>query len=372
MTETSTTGHIKAAPTPDQVRVPVESLDHVVQINQAVSPGQLLARAPALGLADAHSPIEGVIVEVGRGEVVIRTGVKAKAEAPELPERPEPASPLEAVARMGKALVAPAATELLVINAYEPEPGLCVCAKMLENMRPTLQAGLKSAVETLRPARVVLAGPARLSQPLDGCEGVLADAAYPDTLGPLVVKKLTGKENPDGVAVLGIPDLADLGAIAQTGQPLTEVVLEAGGELVRVPLGAPVGSVLELAGLSAGPGDRVILGGGLRGEAVKNLEHGVPKGAYAVTLIRKGTYPPVEDSDCVGCGECVRRCPARIDPCMISRYSEFGQHDKAAQEYVEVCFECGVCGFHCISRRPLLQYIRLSKQKLELARREAV
>ncbi|MFZ5425873.1 MAG: 4Fe-4S dicluster domain-containing protein [Thermodesulfobacteriota bacterium] len=372
MTETSMTGRIEAVETPEEVFVPVAMLDHVVQRGQAVSAGQILARAAAPWLADAHSPIDGVVVDSGRYVVRISSKGQAKIEAPELPGRPEPSGPRERLGRLGKAILAPETTELLVVNAYEPEPGVSVASAMLRDMQATLEAGLKSAVEALSPGRIVLAGPSTLAGSLPGCEPVLAGAAYPATLGPMVVKTLTGKENPAGVAVLSITDLAELGRIAESGRALTDLVVECEGRLYRVPVGAPVGMVLDKAGIAVSSGDRVILGGGLRGEAVKSLAFGIPKGTYAVTVIRKGAYPPVEDSDCVGCGECIRRCPARIDPCMISRYSEFGHHDKAELEYVDACFECGVCGYHCISRRPLLQYIRLSKRKLELARREAV
>ena len=31
---------------------------------------------------------------------------------------------------------------------------------------------------------------------------------------------------------------------------------------------------------------------------------------------------------------------------------------------MEQCLECGLCGYVCIARRPVLQYIRLAKHKL--------
>ena len=32
--------------------------------------------------------------------------------------------------------------------------------------------------------------------------------------------------------------------------------------------------------------------------------------------------------------------------------------------YKRQCLECGLCGYVCIARRPVLQYIRLAKRKL--------
>lgn len=372
MSDISADGGVKAVQAPDEVFVPVEFLDHVVQRGQAVAAGQLLARAGAPGLADAHSPIDGVVVEAGRSVLRVSAKAQPSAKAPDEPARDEPTGPLEALARLGKALAAPDKTELLVVNACEPEPGLGVSAATLRHMREDVEAGLESVLRALSPGRTVLAAPHGAEATLPGCETVRCDGSYPASLRPLVVKAVTGRENPCGVVCLSVMDLAEAGRVARTGKPLTDVVLEVEGGLYRLPVGAPVGLALDAAGVRVSPGDRVVIGGAWRGEAARNLETGVPKGTYAVTVVPKGAYPPVEDNDCAGCGECVRRCPARIDPCMISRYAEFGQHDKAAAEHAEVCFECGVCGYYCLSRRPLLQYIRLSKSKLELARREAL
>ena len=70
--------------------------------------------------------------------------------------------------------------------------------------------------------------------------------------------------------------------------------------------------------------------------------------------------------ECVACGSCSAICPARLRPDMLSRYAEFGLHDRCYDEYITSCLECGLCGYVCIARRPVLQYIRLAKEKLGL------
>jgi len=57
-------------------------------------------------------------------------------------------------------------------------------------------------------------------------------------------------------------------------------------------------------------------------------------------------------------------CPARLKPSNLSRYAEFALHERCRAEHIESCLECGLCGYVCIARRPVLQYIRLAKRKL--------
>jgi electron transport complex protein RnfC len=96
----------------------------------------------------------------------------------------------------------------------------------------------------------------------------------------------------------------------------------------------------------------------------------VDRRTSAVSLVRNPA-PVAVDAACVGCGECVRRCPARLDPAMITSHAEFGQYAKAEAEAVDACFECGLCGFFCIARRPMLQYIRLAKRELAKAKAQS-
>ncbi|MBQ4125129.1 MAG: electron transporter RnfC, partial [Desulfovibrio sp.] len=115
------------------------------------------------------------------------------------------------------------------------------------------------------------------------------------------------------------------------------------------------------------PGDTVVRGGPLRGESLDKLDRSITKGASGLFIVESGTIPPMEGhSPCVACGSCSAICPARLRPDMLSRYAEFGLHDRCYDEYITSCLECGLCGYVCIARRPVLQYIRLAKEKLGL------
>lgn len=106
------------------------------------------------------------------------------------------------------------------------------------------------------------------------------------------------------------------------------------------------------------------MGGPLTGEAVYSLKHGVSPDTQAITILKANKEPTVKDNPCVGCGECVIKCPARLEPNMISRHSEFGLYENTLTYNIASCIECGLCGYWCKAQRPMLQYIRLAKKEL--------
>jgi electron transport complex protein RnfC len=53
-------------------------------------------------------------------------------------------------------------------------------------------------------------------------------------------------------------------------------------------------------------------------------------------------------------------------PGFLTRFVEFKMFDKAAEFFIESCMECGLCGYVCTARRPMLQLLRLGKKTLEI------
>ena len=163
---------------------------------------------------------------------------------------------------------------------------------------------------------------------------------------------------------MGLHDVFNIGAVALTGTPLTETIFDVAGKTCRAAIGTPAAHILEHCGLQPQDGDIVALNGLFRGRALSDLRHGIGKADISLAVVRAGTYPPVSDAPCVGCGRCIDVCPARLSPDMISRCAEFGLFEKCRKSYyVEACMECGLCGFVCVARRPMLQYMRLAKQE---------
>ncbi len=191
---------------------------------------------------------------------------------------------------------------------------------------------------------------------------------YPNSLPALVTRQATGQKAPGSVTVLGLKELYSIGRVAETGLPLDRTVMTVNDANYIVPLGMPVRELLKAADLPYGPGDRIVLGGPMRGRAIYNLENGVGRRHYGLFVIPRDRFPRVVDTPCINCGECVLHCPARLRPNEIARYAEYDQFAKAERSGLAGCLECGLCAFYCTANRPLMHYLRFAKQQLrELA-----
>lgn len=370
-------GPVQDGPELAVVRVPLRGHStKTIKKKAPVAPGSLVAEHPDPAVGNAHSPILGVVADVTETEVVITAGEAPPAKEGEAPPKAAPVAPVDISGLAGEDLVkalkslgvstqAFAKTPTLIVNGLNPEPGAGIADILLKDCRATLEKGLAVVVKLAQPATVLLAV-ADAGTGLHGCTVTAVSPVYPNSLNPLVVKALTGKESSDGVLVVSVMELYAIGRVAETGLPLTETVLTVGQAAYRVKVGAPLAAVLERAGVSPAAGDRVVLGGPMRGVAAASLESGASKDDYSIMVIPEAAFPPVTDKACINCGECVLRCPSRIMPGFVARFVEFKMYDKAREFHIEACMECGLCGYVCTARRPMLQLIRLGKKTLDI------
>ena len=68
------------------------------------------------------------------------------------------------------------------------------------------------------------------------------------------------------------------------------------------------------------------------------------------------------ESACIKCAKCVAACPMGLEPYLISKLSRRKMWERAEQERVTDCIECGCCQYSCPANVPLLDYIRHGKQ----------
>ena len=383
-------GDIQEGPAPAglmEAHIPLTGHIARVGVGEKVAAGTLLAVHPDPRVGDMHAPVDGEVTVVSFEHVAIKPAMPTMADDSEsqIEGRPEPVDIfglegdelLAALKSLGVDTCEIFPAETLIVNGVNKEPGQGVAEQLLRQRRSLLEKGLAVAGRLVNPSKTVLAVADTLeaeAAALGGCNVARIKPVYPHGLDPLVVKAVMGREQPEGVAVIGVPELYALGLVAETGLPRTEAVVSIGGVAYRTWLGVPAGALLDHAGIKVNTGDRVVMGGPWGGRTAYSLGQGLDKEALGITVIPRGAFPPVTDSPCLNCGECVFRCPARIMPNLISRCAEFKVFDKVREYGLDACFECGLCGFHCVGRRPLLQYIRLAREELaaiELAEAEA-
>ncbi len=350
-----------------EVHLPLDGRLPQAACGDKVLKGQRIAESLApfsSGEGDLHAPFSGEILAVSSEHVAILAGGSGETVPPAALSTSSGEALAAALKRLGVASAALRPAQTLVVGGLEPEPGVGVAAKLLGARRETLEAGLELAVRVIGPEKRRLVLPHGSKAGLPGCEPVFAAPVYPNGLGPMAIRAATGLENPADAVFLAVHELFALGRVAESGLPLAETAISAGEELFCVPLGTPAGELVKAAGLKAADGDRVVLGGPMRGRALYGLAQGVGPGDYALTVIPRGSFPRMTDSPCLNCGECVMVCPARILPGMISRCAEFKLFERTVEYHIDACMDCGLCGFVCVGRRPVLQYIRLAKKEL--------
>lgn len=157
------------------------------------------------------------------------------------------------------------------------------------------------------------------------------------------------------------------------GKPQIDRVIAVGGGAVarpahiRVRIGTSVADVLaECGALTCDPA-KILVGGPLTGNLVRNVAAPVPKGTSAVLAlteeeIRAGTQQP-----CIGCGSCVRSCPVSINPVLLNDLVRGGRISDAVGAGLNDCIECGLCAHLCPSRIPLVVGIREGKRTARMA-----
>ena len=389
----------------------------VVEKGDAVEKGQVIGEARGFVSAVVHSPVSGTVKAVeprphplGRKSpavVIENDGADAWLEGV---NEPRDAAGLAAgdireeirragVVGMGGAAF-PTHVKLspmegkpisdLVINCAECEPYLtCDYRQMLEQSADVVE-GLRLlmraadapngwiAVETNKPdayetLKAAAAGDEHITVEM-------LEVKYPQGAEHQIAAALLGREIPSG----GLP--IDIGVVCQnTGtavavceaihlnKPLIERALTVTGEGVEnpanycVPLGTPLGAVLDKAGLKD-DANKLIIGGPMMGLTQYTADVAVTKGTSGILALTGAEA--YESEACIRCGRCVEVCPWRLVPSYLSVICEAKQIDAIKASDIMDCKECGCCTYVCPSRRPIVHLVKYGKAELARLRAE--
>ncbi len=152
-------------------------------------------------------------------------------------------------------------------------------------------------------------------------------------------------------------------------KPLYEKVITISGKGISRPanlqvrIGTRLNDLVQYLGGTQPDLAKIVMGGPMMGFAVSSLDIPVTKTVSGILFLTRDEIDTELHGPCIRCGWCLEACPMGLAPNEIGLYVEAGRAaDTAALGPLE-CFECGCCAYVCPAKRPLVQFIRLAKQK---------
>ncbi len=279
--------------------------------------------------------------------------------------------------------------EYLIINAVECEPMLTADHRLM------LEKGMEMLIGT-----VILMKALGVDKALIGIENNKPDAIehltklakefqgitvhalkvqYPQGAEKQLINALLGREVPSGKLPIEVGCVVNNSGTAfavyeavQKNKPLIDRVVTVTGPMVKNPgnflarIGTPVSDLIEKAGGIPDNTGKMINGGPMMGKAISSPDVPVTKGTSGILLFPDYDSRRVPVVNCIRCARCTVVCPMGLEPYLLAPQAELGEFEGAEKHFIMDCIECGSCQYTCPSGRPLLDHIRLGKNKVGL------
>lgn len=427
------TEHLKfeCFPLPDQIILPLSQhlgKEALLQVKKGddVTAGQLVASAEGFISAPVHSSVAGKVMSVGKEQtssgfpknsIVIKRNGTIESESmtkefllPSLnheaitPDEIRERVALAGIVGQGGAAF-PTSVKLsppkdkiidvVILNGCECEPYLTRDYRFMIERPDDLISGLKLIMKALGVNRGVIGIENNKPEAIEllsnklkyehGLEIVSLKTKYPQGAEKMLIKAVTGKEVPPGKLPM------DMGTVIQNigtaiaihdaivkGEVLITAALTVSGKGIKnpknliVPVGTSIQSVIDFCGGVTDDAVKIVVGGPMMGVAQFDLHAPVMKATSGILVLTKDEVAENPETPCLRCGQCVGACPLNLMPTKLARYSQLNRFEDAEEAGVTVCMECGTCAYTCPANIPLVQWIRLGKQKvLELQRERA-
>ena len=388
----------------------------IVKKGDTVKAGQLISKSAGFVSANIHSSVSGTVAKVDLIPDIFgypRHGIVINVEGDEWVETIDQTTDLvrecnlscpeiiqkiqdAGIVGLGGAtfpthvkLVPPKGmkAEILLINGDECEPYLTSDHQLMLEKTEEILVGTtllmralgveKSMVgiENNKPDAIALMHEKATNY--KGITVVALKSKYPQGSEKQLINAATGREVPSGALPISVGCVvSNVGSAfavyeaVQKNKPLIERVVTVTGKSLQNPsnLKARIGTqISELVAFAGGmPEDtgKIIIGGPMMGKAVASLEVPVTKGTSGILLMPAPEATRGERLPCIRCSRCVTVCPMGLEPYLLMTLAEKKIMERAENEKIMDCIECGSCSYTCPADRPLLDYIRFGKARV--------
>lgn len=420
---------IEKLPIPKQAFIPLgQNLGTpskpVVKKGDKVKVGQLLAASGGFISANIHSPVSGTVLKIDDiidSSGYRKPGIVITVEGDEWDESIDRTDKLIAditlsseeiikkiqdagIVGLGGAtfptnvkLSVPQGkkAEYLIINGVECEPYLTSDHRLMLEKEKEIVVGTQILMKALKVGKAIIgiennkpdaiALFAEILKTTTNIDLVPLKVQYPQGGEKQLIKAVLNREVPSGklpievgCVVQNVGTAFAVYEAVQKNKPLFERVVTVTGKGVKKPsnfmvrIGTPVQELIEAAeGLPEGTG-KLINGGPMMGKAITTPEVPVVKGSSGIVLMKQEESFRKQESPCIRCSKCIYACPMGLEPFLLARVSKIGKFELAEKEKVLDCIECGSCQYTCPANIPLLDYLRLGKNKVAAIMRKRI
>ena len=278
--------------------------------------------------------------------------------------------------------------DTLIVNAVECEPYLTSDHRLMLEYPDEIIIGIKIILKVLGIDRAVIGIEANKPDAIElmktkitmvsGIEIMPLKMKYPQGGEKQLIEAVTGRQVPPppalpanvGCVVQNVGTVYAIYEAVMKNKPLIERIVTVTGKSVNNPcnlkvrLGTPVSQLVEYAGGMPDDTGKLISGGPMMGRPLLDDTAPVVKGTSGILMIPETEAARREERNCIRCAKCVQACPMGLEPYLLATASESGDWECAEENWIMSCIECGCCQSTCPSRRPLLDWVRLAKNRV--------
>ncbi|MCQ2298912.1 MAG: electron transport complex subunit RsxC [Bacteroidales bacterium] len=419
----STNAVIEYMPVPAQVSVLMNQhlgapATPIVAVGDKVKVGQLIGEAQAFMCANVHSPVSGTVKKIepvrdafGLWKPAVIIDVEGDEWMETIDRTPdikrectlEPAQIVAKLKEMGIVGLGGATfpahikysvpegkkAEYLIINAVECEPYLTSDHRVMLEHAEEICIGIDILRRSLNVPHAYIGIENNKPEPIAHMKEVAAKfdgrliveplkVKYPQGAEKQLINAITGRRVPSGKLPIDVGCVvSNVGTTfavyeaIQKNKPLIENILTVTGKKLasqhnyQCRIGITYADIIKhsIGELPENTG-KVISGGPMMGKAMSNLDAPTVKGASSVLVIDQSEAVRAQETNCIRCGKCMNACPMGLEPYLFSALVKNGRIEEAGKHNILDCIECGCCFFSCPANKPLLDEIRLGKNKM--------